>query len=84
MDLGNNIAPLSEGLFVFKIMKKPLTTSHKFDSNQPLSEAITSDDHASDNLLSLIEELRSVDLNDSLAKLNETTITDNNGGRIEL
>lgn len=32
----------------------------------------------------LILLLKSVDINAPLAKLNETTITDNNGGRIEL
>jgi hypothetical protein len=35
-------------------------------------------------LAELIELLEQVDLNNPLAKLNETTISDNNGGRIEL
>lgn len=35
-------------------------------------------------LLTLIEALRAVDTTDPLAALNATTITDNNGGRIEL
>jgi ribulose-5-phosphate 4-epimerase/fuculose-1-phosphate aldolase len=36
------------------------------------------------NLAELIEELAAVDLNSPLAKLNETTMSDNNGGRILL
>jgi len=35
-------------------------------------------------LVELIELLQSIDENGKLAKLNETTISDNNGGRIEL
>lgn len=35
-------------------------------------------------LVELIELLQSIDENGNLAKLNETTISDNNGGRIEL
>lgn len=41
-------------------------------------------DRTADNLITLISELQKVDLNAPLAKLNETTISDNNGGRIEL
>lgn len=37
-----------------------------------------------DSLYDLIELLQAVDLSSPLAKLNESTITDNNGGRIEL
>jgi len=37
-----------------------------------------------DALAELLELLGQVDLNSPLAKLNETTISDNNGGRIEL
>lgn len=36
------------------------------------------------NLINLIENLKKIDSNSDLAKLNETTISDNNGGRIEL
>lgn len=36
------------------------------------------------NLAELIEELAAVNLDDPLAKLNETTMSDNNGGRILL
>lgn len=37
-----------------------------------------------DALAELVELLEQVDLDSPLAKLNETTISDNNGGRIEL
>lgn len=36
------------------------------------------------DLFSLIEELGKVDLNSPLAEQNENSISDNNGGRIEL
>ena len=36
------------------------------------------------NLAELIEELLAIDPDSPLATLNETTMTDNNGGRIEL
>ena len=35
-------------------------------------------------LVQLVSELDAVDTNSPLAELNETTISDNNGGRIEL
>lgn len=35
-------------------------------------------------LVVLVEALQTVDIDAPLAKLNETTIADNNGGRIEL
>ena len=35
-------------------------------------------------LVELIELLQKIDVNGKLAKLNETTISDNKGGRIEL
>ncbi len=35
-------------------------------------------------LVELIELLQKIDENGKLAKLNETSISDNNGGRIEL
>jgi hypothetical protein len=41
-------------------------------------------DEVDDNLVSLIEVLLEVDITNPIAKLNETTISDNNGGRIEL
>jgi hypothetical protein len=47
-------------------------------SNQ---KAKTTDEDA---LAELLELLKQVDLGGSLATLNETTISDNNGGRIEL
>lgn len=37
-----------------------------------------------DALAELVELLKQVNTNSPLAKLNETTISDNNGGRIEL
>lgn len=37
-----------------------------------------------DNLVSLIEELQNIDIDSPMATLNETTMSDNNGGRIEL
>lgn len=36
------------------------------------------------NLVNVMEVLQKIDLDDPLAKLNETSISDNNGGRIEL
>jgi len=35
-------------------------------------------------LVELLELLQKIDMNGNLAKLNETTISDNNGGRIAL
>jgi hypothetical protein len=40
--------------------------------------------HEDDGLVELVEALQQVDASSPLAKLNETSITDNNGGRIEL
>lgn len=40
--------------------------------------------HEDDGLIELIEALQQVDTNSPLARLNETSIDDNNGGRIEL
>lgn len=37
-----------------------------------------------DNLVAFIETLQKIDTETPLARLNETTISDNNGGRIEL
>ncbi len=37
-----------------------------------------------DNIVELVEALQKIDTNASLAKLNETSISDNNGGRIVL
>lgn len=48
------------------------------------SVAISSVDLNVDGLLELVDYLSSVDTSSPLAKLNETTISDNNGGRIEL
>ncbi len=43
-----------------------------------------SEKNVGDSLVELMKKLESVDENDKLAKLNETTINDNNGGRIAL
>lgn len=40
--------------------------------------------HEVDRLVSLVEALQGIDAGSPLANLNETTISDNNGGRIEL
>jgi hypothetical protein len=37
-----------------------------------------------DNLVSLIDQLQKIDTTHPLAKLNATTIADNNGGRVQL
>lgn len=47
-------------------------------------EQVESADNEYKNLAELIEELATVDLDSPLAKLNETTMSDNNGGRILL
>jgi hypothetical protein len=39
---------------------------------------------AVDNLAALVAELQEIDIDSPMAKLNETSISDNNGGRIEL
>ncbi|HEY4963313.1 MAG TPA: hypothetical protein VIH90_01300 [Candidatus Saccharimonadales bacterium] len=45
---------------------------------------LRSDTSNDDALMELIDVLQQVDIESPLAKLNETTISDNNGGRIEL
>jgi hypothetical protein len=52
--------------------------SHLLDSQQTTSKKINIDDI----LIELIEELEKIDENSTLAKLNETSISDNNGSRI--
>lgn len=42
------------------------------------------EDEQADNVLDVVESLNDVDENAPEAKLNETSINDNNGGRIEL
>jgi hypothetical protein len=42
------------------------------------------EDDSLDEVLKLIDLLESIDTSSPQAKLNETTISDNNGGRIEL
>ncbi|HSX29733.1 MAG TPA: hypothetical protein VLE73_04200 [Candidatus Saccharimonadales bacterium] len=41
-------------------------------------------DDPDSNLVAFIDELQKIDLNSPLAKLNPTSISDNNGGRIAL
>lgn len=41
-------------------------------------------DNANNELVQLMKVLENVDENEAMAKRNETTISDNNGGRIEL
>jgi hypothetical protein len=43
-----------------------------------------SDNNSDDNLVDLIDELQKIETDTPLAKLNETTIADNNGDRILL
>lgn len=52
---------------------------HNVLSNQNLELTVVGD-----SLAELIKALGNVDENDKLAELNETTISDNNGGRIQL
>jgi hypothetical protein len=52
----------------------------KVQSVKPLS----AENEADANIVELIKALESVDIKSPLAKLNETTISDNNGGRIYL
>ena len=44
----------------------------------------TEEDEVGLLLITLVELLKDINLSDPLVKLNETTMTDNNGGRIEL
>lgn len=46
--------------------------------------ALVEQPHEDDGLVELVEALQQVDTSSPLAKLNETSIVDNNGGRIEL
>jgi hypothetical protein len=67
------------------LAKKRLTnllTSGSGHSNEVLEQL--PDDNQTDSLIALLDEFKNVDLNSPMAKLNETTISDNNGGRIEL
>jgi len=42
------------------------------------------ENNSDNNLVYLIDELQKIETETPLAKLNETSISDNNGGRIEL
>jgi hypothetical protein len=46
--------------------------------------ALVEQPHEDDGLVELVEALQQVDTNKPLARLNESSIADNNGGRIEL
>ena len=53
--------------------------------NVRMADSATSEPpHQDDGLIELIEALQQVDTTSLIAKLNEATIADNNGGRIEL
>lgn len=54
----------------------------KFSNNTSSTEVIKSSESA--GLAELVELLSKIDVNSDIAKLNETSISDNNGGRIEL
>ncbi len=63
-------------------MKNKIPTEPPKFSNKQTHRLV--EDEGIDNLAILIDEMLKIDLNSPLAKLNETTITDNNGGRIEI
>ncbi len=62
------------------MLPKALTIFGWSERTQVKEQKTTSEDA----LAELVELLEQVDLVGPLAKLNETTISDNNGGRIEL
>ncbi|HUD05810.1 MAG TPA: hypothetical protein VMR18_02775 [Candidatus Saccharimonadales bacterium] len=75
----------AKGLIVSGLAKKRLPnllTSSSGHSNKVLEQL--PDDNQTDSLITLLDEFKKIDLNSPMAKLNETTISDNNGGRIEL
>jgi hypothetical protein len=43
---------------------------------------LTAQDEAADNLIALVETLHKIDTDSATAKLNEVSMSDNNGGRI--
>lgn len=57
---------------------------HEKYNTDPSSHMPPSRQNTDDNLVDFIETLQKIDTKSPLAKLNETTIADNNGGRIEL
>ena len=67
------------------LAKKRLPSLFTF-SSEPSNEGAEQlpDDNQTDSLITLLDEFKKIDLNSPMAKLNETTIADNNGGRIEL
>jgi hypothetical protein len=75
----------AKGLIVSGLAKKQLPSLFT-SSSEPSHEGIEQlpDDNQTDSLIALLDEFKKVDLNSPMAKLNETTISDNNGGRIEL
>jgi hypothetical protein len=56
------------------------------DSSLPTNVGVERlpNDNPTDNLMALVQEFQKVDLASPTAKLNEMTMSDNNGGRIEL
>ncbi len=78
-----DFSPSSDGLF---LCLKTMSNSSDIDSNQATKKvAILKcvDDEADDKLVQLIEVLLSIDSCGPLAKLNEISMPDNNGGRIK-
>jgi hypothetical protein len=63
-------------------MKQNEATQPKEPAMEPVEEPQI--DAPTSNLAELIDALQSVDTNSPTAQLNATTISDNNGGRIEL
>ena len=53
-------------------------------SQDPQQTVSTVDSNTVQALSQLMEELQSIDINSPEAKLNETSISDGNGGRIDL
>ena len=43
---------------------------------------LTAENEAADNLIALIDTLQKIDADSTTAKLNEVSMSDNNGGRI--
>jgi hypothetical protein len=64
--------------------EKATTSSEVSEGAIQQPHFLRSDNFSDDPLMELIDVLQQVDIESPLAKLNETTISDNNGGRIEL
>lgn len=80
---------------MFRVRRSETMNRNKATTSSEVSEGANQQPHflrfqslesrtEEDALAELIDMLQQVDLSSPLAKLNETTISDNNGGRIEL